>query len=132
MTANDFLRAFKEFLRRNDWPADQSPWTIVEQWESVVDQVGEDYRWGFYEFTNDLSVRDLLEKAFRDDRLSRFAQIDIMRQRVGNADVRLKNTFMPGVEIGAEAHWWRRGILASAGDEYRDDMERLHGIEIRQ
>ncbi len=133
MTTNDFLQAFIEFLGRNGWPADQSPWTTVEQWESLVEQVAEGYQWGLYEFTNDLGARDLLEKAFTDDQFSQFAEIDIMCQRVEKTDVRLKSMFTPGVEIGsAEGPWWRRGVLATACNEYRDDMKRLHGIEIHR
>ena len=133
MTTKDFLQTFTEFLGRHGWPTDQSPWTIVEQWESFVDQVAEGYHWGLYELTNDLSVRDLLENALHDAQLGRFEQIDIMRQRVENADMGLKDMFLPGVEIGgADAPWWRRGVLATAGDEYLDDVRRLHGIEIRR
>lgn len=132
MTTADFLQTFKEFLGRYGWPTDQSPWTIVEQWESLVDQAAEGYHWGLYEFANDLSVRDLLEKAFHDDQLGRFSQIGIMRQRVESADIRLRSMFLPGIEIGgADAPWWHRGVLATAGDEYLDDVKRLHGIEIR-
>jgi hypothetical protein len=131
MTTNDFLQAFKEFLGRYGWPTEQSPWSVVEQWESLVDQVAEGYPWGLYEFANDLSVRHLLEKAFCDSGLQEFDQVDAIRERVRAADVRLKRMFLPGVEVsGADAPWWRRGVLASAGDEYRDDVKRLHGIEI--
>ena len=132
MTTADFLQSFKEFLGRYGWPTDQSPWTIVEQWESLVDQAAEGYHWGLYEFANDLSVRDLLEKAFHDDQFGRFSQIGIMRQRVESADIRLRSMFLPGIEIGgADAPWWHRGVLAAAGDDYLDDVKRLHGIEIR-
>jgi hypothetical protein len=133
MTTAEFLQTFKEFLGRYGWPTDQSPWTIVEQWESLVDQAGVGYHWGLYEFANDLSVRDLLEKAFHDDQLGRFSQIGMMRQRVESADIRLRSMFLPDIEIGgADAPWWHRGVLATAGDEYLDDVERLHGIEIRR
>jgi len=133
MNTIDFLQAFKEFLGRNGWPTDQSPWSIVERWESLVDQVAEGYHWGLYEFANDLSVRDLLEKAFNDDQLRRFDQIEAMRKRVKNADDRLKASFLPGVQIGnIDAPWWHRGVLAAAGEEYLDDVGRLYGIEIRR
>jgi hypothetical protein len=131
MTTKEFLQAFEEFLGRNGRPTSLSPWAVVEQWESLVDRAAEGYRWGLYEFDNYLSIRDLLEKAFRDDRLGCFVQIDLMRERVEKADVRLKAMFMPGVEIGgADEPWWHRGVLSNAGDEYRDDMKRLHDIEV--
>jgi|SRR5215831_5125391 len=131
MNTSDFLKTFEEFLGRHGWPADQSPWSIVEQWESLVDQAKAGYNWGFYEYTNELGVRDLLAEAFADERLSRYDQINGMRQRVEDADVRLQQTLLPEVEIGGvDKPWWRRGILATAGDEYVDDVKRLFAIEL--
>lgn len=133
MNTNDFLRTFEEFLRRQGWPTDQSPWSIVEQWESLVDQAKAGYTWGIYEFTNELGVRDLLAAALADERLSQYEQINRMRDRVEEADVRFRQGLLPGVEIGsADKPWWRRGVLATASDEYADDVERLYGIELHQ
>ena len=133
MSVADFLQTFEEFLGRNGWPADLSPWAIVEQWESLVDQAVSGYHWGFYEFTNELGVRDLLAKALDDGRLGRFDQISSIRQRVTTADARLKGAFLSDVEIGgADKPWWRRGVLAAAGGEYADDVKRLYGIELQQ
>ena len=133
MTTNEFLQTFKEFLGHYGWPTDQSPWAIVGQWETLVDKVAEGYHWEIYEFANDLRVRDLLDRAFHDDQLGHLSQIDIIRQRVEEADARFKGMLIPDVEIGgSDAPWWRRGVLATAGDEYVDDVKRLHGIEIRR
>jgi hypothetical protein len=131
MTAIDFLQSFREFLGRNGWPTDQSPWSIVEQWESLVDQARTGYQWGYYEYANEISVRDLLAKAFRDEKLKRFKQVAAMRDRVDQADVQLQQVLLPDVQIGAaEQPWWRRRVLARAGEEYVDDMIRLYGIEV--
>ena len=48
-------------------------------------------------------------------------QIVSVRERVGEADSRLERVLLPDVEIGdAEQPWWRRRVLARAGDEYAD------------
>jgi hypothetical protein len=131
MNANEFIRSLEDFLRRVGWPTGRSPWDFVEEWESLIDQVAAGYGWGMYEFTNELSVRDLLAKAFDDQQLRNFGQINSMRQRVEAADARLKESFLPEIEIGsADQPWWRRGVLARAGDEYADDVKRTYGIDI--
>jgi hypothetical protein len=132
VSSTDFLQSFEEFLGRNGWPTDESPWTAVERWESLVEQATAGYRWGFYEFTNELGVRDLLAKAFDDERLSRYDLINMMRERVADADDRLRKALLIGVEIGgADKPWWRRYVLARAGEEYADDVKRLYGIELQ-
>ncbi len=132
MTAIEFLQRFEEFLGRNGWPTGQSPWTIVEQWESLVDQAAGGYQWGYYEFTNELGVRDLLGKAFEDDTLQGYDQLAAMRERVEDADARLRALLLADAMFGGEGKpWWRRGVLATAGDDYVDDVKRLFGIDLR-
>lgn len=132
MSSTDFLQSFEEFLGRNGWPTEESPWTIVERWESLVAQATSGYRWGFYEFTNELGARDLLAKAFDDEVLNRYDLINTMRERVADADARLRTVLLPGVEIGGtDKPWWRRVVLARAGDEYAEDVKRLYGIELQ-
>jgi hypothetical protein len=126
----EFLQAFQEFLGRNGWPTKLSPWAIVEQWERLVDKAS-DYRWGVYEFNNDLSVRDLLAKAFDDPLLSGFEHVNLMRDRVEHADRRFQELLLPGAEIAeGDEPWWRRSVLASAGQDYADDVKRLYGIDL--
>ena len=86
---------------------------------------------GSYDFTNDLSVRDLLAKALEDETLGRFEQMATMRERVEVADARFRAVLMPGVEIGgSQRPWWQRGVLARSSDEYAEDMARLYGIDV--
>jgi hypothetical protein len=129
----DFLRSFEEFLGRSGWPTDLSPWSTVERWESLVQQAMSGYDWGFYEFSNELAVRDLLAKAFADVALRRHDQLARMQERVADADDLFRQVLLPDTEIGgSEEPWWRRGVLAHAGDEYADDIRRLYGVELRR
>ncbi|MGI8647516.1 MAG: hypothetical protein DLM55_06810 [Acidimicrobiales bacterium] len=131
MTGIDFLQRFQEFLGRNGWSTDRSPWSVVEEWESLVEQAQADYRWGYYEFTNDLSVRDLLEAALCDETLKKFEQIAVMRELVNQADAHFKQALLAEVKIGGvEQPWWRRGVLAHASEEYAEDMSRLYGMKV--
>ena len=131
VTASDFLSVWSDFLGCNRRPTDRSPWGVLEQWESLVDQATEGNVLGSYDFTNDLSVRDLLAKALEDETLGRFEQMATMRERVEVADARFRAVLMPGVEIGgSQRPWWQRGVLARSSDEYAEDMARLYGIDV--
>jgi hypothetical protein len=133
MNPDNFLAAFEEFLGRNGWPATTSPWHIVEQWKTLVDQAAAGtYQGGFDEYSNELTIRDLLAKALEDPLLKRYAAMATVRDRVREADSRLKKAFLSEVEIGGalEDSWWRRGVLAKAGSAYVEDMARIFGISI--
>lgn len=130
MTTRDFLERFEDFLGRHGrQPA--SPWSVVERWESLVDGIAEGYSWGYYELANDLAVRDLLERSFNDPSLASFQQMAAVRERVSRADERLKTLLRPDVQIGSPTDpWWHRGVLATAGDEYVEDLRRLYNIDV--
>jgi len=126
----EFLAVFREFLGRNGWPAETSPWAVAERWEQFVTTCEDCYRWGLYEFENDVRVRDLLERAFDDVRLAAFPQIAAMRRRVDEADQRFRELLQePSVAIGGRL-WWRVGLLGRGGEEYCDDVKRIHGISV--
>jgi hypothetical protein len=127
---NEFLLRFKEFLGKHGRPTEDSPWSIVERWEAFVEECSECYEWGFYEFDNEIGVRDLLERALTDPKLAAFEQMASIRERVGLADERFRKLLSPAQIRKDGMPWWQRCVLARAGEEYRDDMKRLYNLDV--
>ena len=128
---NEFLSQFREFLGKHGWPTTSSPWDAVESWEALVEQCAHCYQWGFYEFDNEIQVRGLLEQALADPKLACHEQLAEIRRRVMIADERFKQLLLSGTQIRGEGNpWWRRGVLARAGEEYREDMKRNYNIDV--
>lgn len=126
----EFLQNFEEFLGRNGWPSKLSPWGVVERWEAFVEKCSTCYRWGFYEFDNEIRVRGLLDLALSDPVLVMYPQLGPMRTRIDAADARFR-TLLSTKKIRSEDNpWWRRAVLASAGDEYCEDVKRLYNIDL--
>lgn len=131
MTTVEFFERFAEFLGRNGRPPTVTPWDLVERWEALTEAALRGYHSGFYEFSNDLSVRDLLEKAFNDPQLEGHEITRLMRERVTAADDQMRQAFQPGTHITSSAlPWWHRGVLARGGKEYAEDIARLYGIDV--
>ena len=128
--SNEFLLRFKEFLGRNGWPPETSPWSIAQRWEGLVEECSDCYQWGFYEFDNEVQIRGLLEKAITDPGLASYEQIQDIREKVTLADERFRKLLAPTQIRTPEKPWWRRAVLARAGEEYRDDIKRLYGINV--
>jgi hypothetical protein len=128
---DDFLPSFKDFLVRHGWSAKTSPWEIIERWESFVDECVDCYQWGFYEFDNEVKVRESLEFAIADQGLAGHEQMAEIRERVWAADEKFDRLLGPEKIRGEKFPWWRRGVLAHAGDEYQDDIKRLYKIDVQ-
>jgi hypothetical protein len=132
MIDQDFASEFSNFLERNGRRPTRSAADLVAEWEDLISEVETGYPSMEAEYTNDLSVRDLLDRAMRDERLVAFeAQMAAIRLRVSTVDDRLRAQFLPGVEIGTDRDpWWRRGVLSDAGREYIKDIKKVYGIDI--
>ena len=127
---NEFLLHFRELVGKNGWPPETSPWGIIEEWESFVEGCSKCYHWGFYEFDNEVRVRGLLEKAMTDPGLVNYEQTQSIKERVGSADERFRNLLAPAQIRTEEKSWWLRGVLACAGEEYRQDIKQLYNIVV--
>jgi len=130
MMTSEFLLRFEEFLARNGWPTKSSPWDVIEGWERLVDTCASCFDWGFYEFDDEIRVRTLLERALADSRLAAYSQLQEIKQRVEAADARFRRLLSDKPIRDEQMPWWQRAVLANAGEEYRDDVKRLYGIEV--
>lgn len=131
MTTAEYLERFAEFLGRNGRRPTGSPWSLVEAWEDLARSARDGYRSGYYEFTNDVGVRSLLDKLFSDPVLGGHEVTTLVRKRVEAADDTMRQAFLPGAQIHAPTRpWWDRGVLLRAGEEYAEDVARLYGIDV--
>jgi hypothetical protein len=120
----EFLKAFDELTGRR-------PWSLVEEWEHFVAECEQGYHWNEYEYRNDGHCRAILEKTLFAPEMEPFPeQIRAMKERVFDADERLRALFIPGVQIGySNWDWWKRGVLRNGVGEYAEDM-RQNGIDL--
>lgn len=131
MTTAEYLARFAEFLGRNGRSAGGSPWDLVEEWEDLAGSAVDGYDSGYYEFSNEVGVRDLLEQLFADPLLGGHEITRLVRERVEAADARMRQAFRPDAQIKSPTgSWWDRGVLSRAGAEYAEDIARLYGIDV--
>jgi hypothetical protein len=128
--STEFILSFKEFLGRNGWEVANAPRDVIERWEQFVHACSSYYQWGLYEFGDEVRIRTLLDRAFSDPQLTGYPQIEKMRQRVTQADARFRSLLHDQSIRDERSLWWLRAVLARAGDEYRDDVKRIHAIDV--
>lgn len=122
-TSADFLDQFEEFVAASGWRIAASPAALVQQWRDFVDEVADGYSATIYEYTNDRSVRDLLEKVFNDPGLQKFDETYALRHTVEDIDAHLRALCREDVEMDQpDAPWWRRCVPRTASGEFSDDL----------
>ena len=126
--SNEFLQEFEPVLRNAGWRTTPSPVELVDQYRSFVQMCADGYSQSIYEYRNDRSVRDLLDRILRDPALSQFDEMDAIRESVEATD----REFLKGCRVGvsmaaASAPWWQRCVPQKALGEFAEDL----GLELR-
>lgn len=99
--------------------------SLLERWENFVSEVEEGYDDSIYEYTNDLSVRDLLQVvvdnspiSFRDKLIG---ALWIWDERFKKATEASKRSVLPNKEK-SQAWWWFR-VPKKPGSELKNDLQ---------
>jgi len=103
---------------------------LLHRWQDFVVQAERGYQNSIYEYTNDLSVRDLLEEILRESpQTLRKELMQLIRpwdERFYNATKRIKRPVLPNVGQESRSWWWFR-VPKSVGGELEEDL-RSEGI----
>ena len=128
-----FLERFRVIAVARGWGSDTSPVELLKRWKAFVRSCEEGYRWSIYEYDNELSARDLLADVMNDSVLAQTPELAEWATRVALVDARFSALLHEHEMRGRDTDpWGRRGVLRSAGPEYRQDVRDLHGIESRR
>lgn len=125
----EFLARFEEFVGSSGWRTTPSPAQMVTQWDEFVEACETGYYSTIYDYENERSVRDLLDRALHDPILRKYPQTDELRQQVERIDQRFRQTCRDDVSFGGpDRPWWKRCVPRRAEGELAEDLESLHGI----
>ncbi len=126
-----FLARVESVMNNSSAATVRSPAAHLGQWDLVIRECEDGYSSSIYEYDNDIGVRDQIQRLLDAPEFQQYAELGEFRREVDNIDARFRAILRPVVEVKADSpYWWRRGVLASAGREYADDVEALYGVHI--
>jgi hypothetical protein len=133
VTTPEFIARFDEFIGASGWRASRSPAQLVTQWADFVGACEAGYSSTIYEYENERSVRDLLDRALHDPILRKFPQLDELHREVERIDERFRRVCREDVTFrDADTPWWRRCVPRRAEGEFAEDLESMYGIHPEQ
>ncbi|XZE17685.1 hypothetical protein SH449x_002960 [Pirellulaceae bacterium SH449] len=104
---------------------------LLKWWTDFVGQCVDGYDWTIYEYDDEIGVRDYLECLLQDSGLKTFGEFNSFRKAIEEIDEQFRTVLQTNVDRPTDSpHWWRKGVLKFAGDEYRDDMESRYSIVV--
>src|SRR6266487_3196479 len=113
-----FAYKVKVILENEKWNRYSSPNQLLEAWNQFVDECELGYDMGIYEYDNDLSVRNIIEKILQDEALSKFEEYEYFKKEIFKIDERFRKLLSKEKKRTDKRFWWERGILNKAGKEY--------------
>lgn len=119
------LQEFGERAVRQEPPTLQG---LVNKWAGFVEEVENGYEFSIYDYTNDLSVRDLLAELL--GRVDRSTQIHA-RQLLTEWDERFRFATMTATKTleaaPVDAGWWWQRIPRDVKGELKEDLK-IEGV----
>ena len=98
---------------------------LLQRWQDFVLQVEQGYQDSIYEYTNDLSVRDLLEEVLKEcPQTLRKDLMPLIRPwdaRFDNATKKTKQPVLPHIGQESLSWWWFR-VPERLGKELKEDL----------
>lgn len=121
----------REFQERSKSATRPSVASLVAKWTDFTASVEEGYELTIYDYTNDLSSRDLLRELLDRDPESReeiLATTEPVDKRFMLATCQADGVLRPGA--GPEEWWWHRLPRKQVG-ELKKDLEDLYYAEVK-
>jgi hypothetical protein len=119
----DFITSVEHLVTRFGWRRPMSPSAMIEEWAEFVEHCESGYELSIFEFTNDRSIRDLLEKVLFHPPFWGLQQIESLRESVEAIDARFRVCSRKDVSFpGNDLRWWRRCVPLCAEGELQVDL----------
>ena len=125
-----FLQECSKILQDSSWQGSLSPYELLEEWKQFVDECRSGYEMDIYEYDNDLSVRDAIEKIISEKRLKPYQEYQEFKNLVLSIDKAFQELLSVSLERGDRSDWWGKGVLKKAGEEYVNDIKDRYQFEV--
>ena len=125
-----FLQECSKILQDSSWQGSLSPYELLEEWKQFVDECRSGYEMDIYEYDNDLSVRDAIEKIISEKRLKPYQEYQEFKNLVLSIDKAFQELLSVSLERGDRSDWWGKGVLKKAGEEYVNDIQDRYQFEL--
>lgn len=126
-----FYKEVKTILEDRKWRAKKTPHGLLDMWEGFVKSCEAGYSMGIYEYDNDLSVRNVIELVLQNDTLKNYAEYKNFIQNVFIIDSKFKKLLSNEFFRSEKEHWWNRGVLLEAEEEYIEDIKEIYGFNVK-
>lgn len=104
---------------------------LLARWEKFVAECERGYSSDAEDYFNDLTSRDAIERALRDEGLSQHPEMAVFRQQVIRIDLRFQALLRPNAfPRFSEEDWWARGIVRRAGHRLVNDLRDGYGMVV--
>jgi hypothetical protein len=126
-----FETAFAEFTVASGRWRDTTPSELLARWSKLVSECEAGYLGDAEDYFNDLTSRDAIERAVRNEDLCRYDEMVAFKEQVARIDERFRALLEPDAfpRIPAE-DWWARGVVRSAGPRLVRDLRDRYGVVI--
>ncbi|RZU25079.1 hypothetical protein [Streptomyces sp. BK239] len=128
--ATTFVDRFRHMAVRAGRRQVSTPFAVLEQWETFVDDCREGYDGTLYEYRDELSVRRFLQGVLDDPVVRDTPEIEWFAAEVARIDAKFRELLGAGHPVPGGTAWWDRAVPGLAGEDMAQNIRSHFGIEV--
>ncbi|UKA50778.1 hypothetical protein LFT48_04385 [Arthrobacter sp. FW305-123] len=126
-----FLERFAAVTDQQGLRAGWSPAAYLEVWAAFTEDCENGYQGNIYEYENDISVRDVIEKALTSLGPAGDAAVAVFADAVAEIDARFASVLNSGPGIREEpVPWWHRRLPSRGGHGFAADARQHFSVTV--
>ncbi len=130
MTQTDYLSKVGKVLEQSGWPSDNSPASLLGEWQAFVNLCEGGYPQNIYEYFNDIRVRERIEVILSAPKLQVYSECQEYEENVTLVDRQFEKLTLPDISLSDRTYWWEKCVLRYAGRELVADLFERYRIKI--
>lgn len=104
--------------------------SLIQKWRFFIEECQGGYGWDYSEYRNEVRSRCLIQQLLEDPRIANADELKGYFEELVYLDEIFRSLLQPGVSVSEGEHWWERGVLIRAGEEYCSYMKSAHGVVV--
>lgn len=108
----------------------KSPNSIIDDWKETVES-GKDYHFTIFEWDNEISVRELIEKILNNEEIKKLEYFyQNFKDQIEEIDEELKRISIVDFERPHCKNWWEKKVLKGGEDEYKENIKQFYSLDL--
>jgi hypothetical protein len=100
----------------------ESPLTLKDKWESFIESLEEGYGLGYFDYTNDLSIRGLIQNFLDFEELGKYNEFKLFESKINELDSKFLKLCNENFITKGRKEWWKELVPFELKEKWQKNI----------